>query len=394
MPNAWDDGNLKDNLEVLASLREGDNILLNTTTGRYARQQGNNPVQRFFTQTLARKFTSDLTITNDDLYLTPLTKIFEQAKQRGGYENEINAALVGLRNLQRFYQKKYGATKKDDEKSNRIDAILAAVEKEVQGGQTGFEAFRDHYRNRLVFGFSQRDLIPKDNAGVCRALCLDWLRRKIKSGKDSFAVSKTSDNRPTADDPFVGSLSLPKVNNARMRRKADRRLIGMQAILDDLDLANKVTEQDKLDRLKAQHDVIAGMRGVEVESGPREIFVYAVDGVPQFSKDFGERLFRGVLEAARKHYAKDDEPSGCYMLALSPGLQATKDGHAVAFHLNTSRLHFMDPNVGEFEFHMPVDYEEVITFMATLWKLYWSSEKVCFSNWRLLNYWFSAAARL
>src|SRR5262245_63044924 len=56
-------------------------------------------------------------------------------------------------------------------------------------------------------------------------MCLDWLRRKLKSNKGSFAVSKASDKRPLE-------------NNARMRRKVNRRLIGMQEILDPLDLEN------------------------------------------------------------------------------------------------------------------------------------------------------------
>jgi hypothetical protein len=382
MPDAWDDVNLKANLQVLASLREGDNLRLDTATGRYARQAGANAVQRFFTQSLPRTITPGLSITNDALYATPLTQIFERAKacagggQGGVNQQDIAAALEGLRNLQRFYQRKYGATKKDDEKSNTIDAIVAKVE-EVVRGKTGFQVFREHYRNRLVFGFCQNDLIPKGNPGVCRALCLDWLRRKVKSGKDSFAVSKASGKGPLA-------------NNARMRRKADRRLIGMQGILDELDFENKLNEQAKLDRLKAEYDVITGMRGTEVKMGP-DFHIFAVDGVVQ-PEDAGDRLFRGVLEAAQYHRARDDEPSGCYMLHLYTGLQPSGDAHAVAFHLSDSRLHFMDPNIGEFQFHMPFETKEVVTLGGHLWEVYEKSD-VIFTGWRLLNYWYYAGAR-
>src|SRR5262249_3654682 len=198
MPNAWEGDNLIDNLKVLGSLEEGDNIFL-WPNGKYTLQEGNPKGVQRLVQPLVRTVTG-VGITNDKSYLTPLTRIFEEALRalysrrkfpqlpgRRLEEEDINQALKGLGKLEETYYERYKES--DQDKCTKFKEIKDRVwqaRKDIKPGVL----LKDDFADECVIPLWQNGWLPPDNEGVCQAVCIDWFCRILMKDKESYRTRK------------------------------------------------------------------------------------------------------------------------------------------------------------------------------------------------------------
>jgi hypothetical protein len=220
MPDPWDENVIAPNLQFLAELRIGDKLGVNYASGRFYKYR-----KGFFTQSLPRRLSGDSVRKYGDFRM-PLIKVFERAigmPQIG--DGVIADALTGLGRLRQSYDRSRSAKRE----------IVADVIGEIHlivGAAKNYVNERPRikrYYGELTYSFPPT-LAEQVDYRVRQGLVWSWIRRKLISRKDSYAVGK---HGLQADHKFHAwtdagydrmNKKFDKVSNHRFLRRAPSNL--------------------------------------------------------------------------------------------------------------------------------------------------------------------------
>jgi Yersinia/Haemophilus virulence surface antigen len=317
MPSAGHSDNLGPNLETVAGLngKIGAKLSYNKETGRFSIQEAGK------LQSLARTFSRD-SIEEEEYFGAPIRELFAAARAQG---LEVSRALGGLKSLRNSYPASFPA----GEKRRILDAVIEDAELGVWKEERARGiSLRRNYAEYVIFGFAQEMFLPESEAGVCYSFTVHWARR-ILMGKTSFGVSKKG--------KFEGYSTLSHFQKERIMRKVDR--------IRPLHAALKEYIRVPRKGVNAPGDAV--MQLVKEPDGPfweyGDIEVGNAMARPQnITADArGSDVIEAVLVEAEKR------PRNYTIFLVNFG-KAEKRGHTIGIHLESTALHFFDPNCGEF----------------------------------------------
>lgn len=375
MGNAWDEDRIKSNLTELAKINTGGRTTDKISLSYF---KGTIKVQHAGKGTSFKRSIPGLgdSIKEDSLK-TSLVKLFAESKKvageskiiRGGFvtRGDIKEALSGLGRLAQTYAG-------DNERTQALQGILQEAREELNSGAGNealeriYEQFLAKYRDHQTFSIQQLDLLPKSEGGVCKAMSLDWIRRKLFLQLDSLAV------REAEQHPFGTSLrenaELNRSDYSRMRSLAMGTWLPMQKSLDEL--SGRGDNKQRFHHMRARHQEFELLQHAflvenQVLPGGRSERIV-------FLKNEAEVDLRNILE--RCFQAVDRYQGRCgFVLGLRRSISAPPPrGHAVGIHIHGPpemfRIHFLDPGIAEWEFHAPAEIEKFSEFWVDFTNLY------------------------
>jgi len=222
------------------------------------------------------------------------------------------------------------------------------------------------YQNHCAYRYSQAEELKKtwkyrDSQGVCFAMSLDWLRRKMFNLNNPGLKQKHELN-----DPQYNSKS----KRVHLTKKHGK--------LQDAYLTNK--KATRVGRATTDGHITAMVAANVVNSGLDHLTVGACDHVPAYQLDESPRARNAGLGTANAHLTfaqklKDFVERAEGVLAANPDpavgilfhMQGGNGGHATAFLLDTGQIRFFDPNVGEFFFDRNTERRLAVQFVSLLW---------------------------
>jgi hypothetical protein len=416
MPNVWDENNVKENLKTLSLIRRGEKLSVPDASGRYRRQDPG--IVQKVTRTITG-VTRGETIRNDDQFLTPLTKLFETAARLskavklipGGVVTvgDIDRAIEGLRRLQQSYSGK----DKEPQRAKLKDIIAAAetaVQQELKGSEDksedkseaaandnsealreAFATLKEQHGKRVTFQMMQDQIVAYGDTGMCKALCIDWIRRKLFLNKDSYADS--------GKEKPADALELRVHDNLRMQKKVDHRIREIQATVRQTpcevwDGPINMVETTRLRQFKGGFDQLEALL---VAKGPtKQVICVEKRKIYRPEDKEGYMVFKEIYSSCRKEalvywsvslnkevICREKVDWGCYVIDLEA--VDPRKGHSVALHLTDDRIHFFDPNLGEFEF-FPQAEDEAFYHFGELWWLICALSGATYHKWTILKY--------
>ncbi len=407
MANPWDPQNLKPNLRTLAQIVKGDKIRIlpsglidrhhwfpdlgrkdkdsMTEVSKPPNVNGEGDekldgISRLF-KTAIELSTAGGQWTNEPRQLTEFQKLMHPELARDPLPRptvfisqlEITSALTGLENLLGSYEKENKAAQRQ-----ALEKIIKAVKEwlptrefpkgySLEAYRKAVSEFESEYEIQRKLTLKQKDYTLYQEGGICKAMCLDWVRRRLVKNKDSYGKSKKF---------FPGKLE------DRVRSKAEKYLHDLQHTAVQSD--NSLQELDKTRTGFANLD-----QGYSSEGH------WPIKDVSPtaYTFDGKGKLFQKVLEKAVEAAEKkiQEGKQVCFYLSLRPDLSVNKSSHAVVFDFRSPdtapRLYFFDPNYGEFEFGVAAekDQELVCGFFGDLWALYAMQAQI-YVTWRLTLY--------
>lgn len=228
---------------------------------------------------------------------------------------------------------------------------------------------REFYANGCAYPYRQGEELKKTSKyktsdGVCMAMSLDWLRRRLWNAYNPAELAKRN-----FDDAKYGTDK----NRVALTNKHGK--------LQDVYVKDKKPGPTNVDtlvaKLAAASIVSSGMDRLEVRSLGvyGEIPGYEFDeaawartkdsiaptGAPNAHFRFKER-FAGALAEARGKLS-DAAPAVGVLFEMS----GDGGGHAVALYLTRTRDWFFDPNFGEYSFAVATQLSREINFVANVW---------------------------
>lgn len=246
-------------------------------------------------------------------------------------------------------------------------------------------------------GTALRPLLPKQghgSGGVCEAMCIDWIRRKKLASetgeyKDSFAASRH-------DGVTREEVTTRPSDEHRVKSMLDERFLPVHKHITKLGERSLPSESPEDFRLRAHKSV--------QEHFPLyaklEIRAVADGEILWLNKQTclkdGRDIFKAILHEVENDQKSNDfleagdRLSPCYVVDLAGRGHA---GHALAFEINESRFHLLDPNAGEFQLllstggkMLPTAKEQLYKFFDDWWKVYREVFGNRFGGWHLYQY--------
>jgi hypothetical protein len=358
--------NVVQNLRIFADLRPGDRLIPPDGVGFFA-------IHRAGSRSEEEAEMCDDAVMNDRQFLIPVTEVFRTAdrlkrsttgRSLAVSEQEMQGALAGLRTLKETYAALWQRSRADDPfpQRDKVDKLFSEVTEILrQGGSEeggvleSTLQFVRKYEEHLVFKVFQRQHYSSAEKGICQAFCWDWLRRKILTGKDSYAISKrTEAGKAHRPGDSLRDQPLPRSGRDRLQGKVDKALHDIQ------------DTYRRINGVRHTHVKFAGLDVEHVLTGPEG---YTLGG----HREDGNRAFYDMLLGCAKLLQKEQIPSGQFEIILrGKDVGDGKDiAHAMALDLNEQRIHFFDPNFGEFEFGARHELQAYHDFGGELLEQYW-----------------------
>ena len=222
------------------------------------------------------------------------------------------------------------------------------------------------YLANCAYPYRQGDELKKTSAyrksqGVCFAMCLDWLRRRMWNVYNPEMKAKRNFNDPKYDATKKARVALTtkhgKLQDAYKQQVEQQRHSTVHTILGKMVEAAVVSSG--MDRLSATK--IA------------DVYAYELD--EQAWEDTKNGMMR--MGAANAHYAFKQKLAGALQsardkLATVPAVGVLiemqgDDGHAIALFLNATQDAFLDPNLGEYTFTPRSEKDRELNFVANVW---------------------------
>jgi hypothetical protein len=360
MPEIWDKNIIGANLKTLAQIEFGQRIFRRPEGTLLISQT--TECEKWLVQGLAAgPRNAPVADGIKQLELLLLTAIASKDAR-----NLAEGAHAGLKRLEHYYLQ----TEKIDRKDRaRFRSMLERVEGRLDGKPEPVSRaveFQNKWTKYFVFSVTQSAYLG-NNDGICLAMVWDWFRRKLVSGKNSFAISSRTLQKPNIWEPLKPH-GLATEDTSRMQRKVAYRHFPLQTDGDrgGISLENAKKNPENSRRFQSLHEVSLSGNSCWT-MGP--IWPGAAL-MNHKDRAFGQYLFREALDRILTHYrnlAESPVPTGFYSISISSGAMGA--GHALGLHLNTHRLHFLDPNIGEFEFPYE-DIQPIIDFFEDLWAYY------------------------
>lgn len=262
-------------------------------------------------------------------------------------------------------------------------------------------------------------------AGVCRAICVDWIRRKLFANKASFAVSK----KGAGADPLEERLSRKGPRLANAHAAINQASQGSVAIVNALIL------------LGHKWAAFTNVSVAELGDGPRSLYIPR-ELRTDADCDKGKAMFQQLLDrclappqnrrdaapvvtpAVRQllNQGREDDavqlaailsenyPSACFLIDLDghrmkkamrsmqpAARKALEDadhwdylgyfkssGHSIALEVNKEEgyLQYLDPNLGEYRFPMD-ERARLVDLFNYMWNLYALSAHVVYDKFTI-----------
>jgi hypothetical protein len=230
---------------------------------------------------------------------------------------------------------------------------------------------RDLYVGECAYPYKQGELLKKTSkykksGGVCMAMSLDWLRRKLWNVYNASAKAKRNfDDQKYATEKSRIALTTKhgKLQDAYTAGKT-RGSESVESVLGKLTTAGVVSSG--MDRLTAVQLLYNGrVHGYTFDEALYQRTkdgLFPASGSPNAHYAFKEKLRDALAEARTK--LSDATPAVGLMFEIS-GDEGT--GHAMAFFLTRTRDAFFDPNVGEYGFAVATQRTRELNFVANLW---------------------------
>jgi len=240
------------------------------------------------------------------------------------------------------------------------DEQRAALAKKVGDIQTMFASNRR-------FAYDQAAELRKTSKykksqGVCFAMSIDWLRRRLwnvynagAKAKRNFDAAKYTQNekRRVALTEKHGRLQ-----DAYQKNVAEVRLAPVQSILARFVQAGVVSSG--MDRLVATK--LDDIHGYQLDEA---VWAKTKDGLVPMGAPNTHFAFKQKLQAMLDRVRGLLTPAAP-ALGLLVSMQGD-GGHAIAFFFTMGQDVFFDPNFGEFEFAAPAQRARELTFVTDLW---------------------------
>lgn len=361
MIHVWDPQNLIPNLRTLGELvyRPAKSKLSKPNAqGRYSIDE-----DRILTR-LGRTLTRGESILTDEYFLDAITQLFDHATTAWYSDTvlpgnqkikhlDLENALKGLEKLKETYSDNVA-------RRSKMDAILSqARQKMYQRSHPRLEPFRD----RQLVAYEQWSFVPGDNGGVCKALCVDWIRRRLIPGKKSAKVKTSLPERSNGE-----VLSTQRLVE-HMRQSVDKRIGKVQGDIEDCEkhgqnLPDMLSHYNRYSNHR-HHGRYAGMNAEMLFHSPKNLITgqnpQEAEGEAFFTALRGHILETQIVRQGKSYLLPT---SRCFVVDLAG---ASGKYHAVAIHVDPNTITFMEPNIGEYRFNRPLEEDRFVAFGKAYW---------------------------
>jgi hypothetical protein len=394
MANPWDTENIKPNLKTLAGLESGDKFRI-LATGLIDRNRYFQGLQRSDSDSIRAVARSGNQQGVGDEQLDAVTRLFKRAvelSRQGGQwslqpgsgageppvfvsRSEVEKALAGLEAIRGSYADKPSHLQSLDGLIHSVKAQLppprafpsghgSVAREDYEGAKARFAAA---YKDQQVVELTQGDYTLYGQGGICNAMVLDWVRRRLVKKRSSYA-----DTKKWFPDPL----------QQRVQARAEKRLHRIQNILNDPGNEGVVAD------VAPTYPKFADLRESRAISD-RDWPIKAATPAEAVADKMIVKLFKPVLKNVLGWITDTEAGHETYCFKLVLGGKGGM-GHSIAFDFRSRSadgppevIHLFDPNNGEYEFGIDGQPKRALfAFFDDLWRLYAMQGQI-YRKWRV-----------